>query len=185
MNKAEQRTLRKKERIIQIALERFCQEGYSAISVEEIASEAKVSKVTIFTYFENKEGLLEACLIQSMAQLFAEATKLLNSSLPYRKKLLAALDLCQNNASTQASQVLAAEIKHRNRHAELIQAKIEEQKLTIYETYIDYGLLHDEIDATLTKPAIISLLTAINAEFSQTVEYLPQIIQILLDGLLK
>lgn len=184
MNKAEQRTTKKKEKIIQIALERFSQKGYSSVSIEEIAAEANVSKVSIFTYFENKKGLLEACMIQSMGQLFSEATKLLNSSIPYREKLLAALALCQNQSSIQASQLLTAEINHRNRHAELIRTKIEKQKLTIYETYIDYGLTHNEIDPRLTKSAILALLATINAESSITEEYLPQIIQILFDGFL-
>lgn len=184
MKKAELRTKRKKEKIIQIALELFCQKGYSSISVEEIAAEAKVSKVSIFTYFESKEGLLATCLFESMKQLSIEATKVLDSSLPYREKLLAAFNLCQTQSSKQASQLLEAEINHRNKHAELIRTKIEKQKLAIYETYIDYGFAHKQINPNLTKSAIIALLSAINTDPLMSEELLPQIIHILFDGLL-
>lgn len=48
-----------KERITRIATELFAQQGYNAVSVQEICEKAKVTKPTLYYYFTNKKGLLE------------------------------------------------------------------------------------------------------------------------------
>lgn len=48
-----------KEKIARIATELFAQQGYNAVSVQEICEKAKVTKPTLYYYFTNKKGLLE------------------------------------------------------------------------------------------------------------------------------
>lgn len=184
MNKFEQRTRKKKEAIIAIALTLFTERGYSDVHIEEIARAASVSKVSIFTYFESKEGLLDQCIIHSMTILYSKAMTLLESPLPYREKLAAALNLCQLKNSEQASQLLMAELENRNKQAMLIHSKITAQKFAIYEAYIDFGIKQKEIKSSLTKRSIMILLEAINSQHKIKETDLFQIMTILFDGIL-
>lgn len=50
----------KKERILEVALTLFAQEGYMATSTRKVARQAGVSEGLLFRHFTNKEGLLIA-----------------------------------------------------------------------------------------------------------------------------
>lgn len=52
----------KKDRILNIALKYFSEEGYEAVGVQKIAEGAGVTKPTLYHYYNNKEGLLTAIL---------------------------------------------------------------------------------------------------------------------------
>lgn len=45
------------EEIIRVATQCFSERGYQATTIEEIAARADISRVTLYTYFENKEAL--------------------------------------------------------------------------------------------------------------------------------
>lgn len=55
-----------REKILNCALELFHARGYDAVGVQEIAETAGVTKPTLYYYFGNKRGLLEALLSRSM-----------------------------------------------------------------------------------------------------------------------
>lgn len=50
----------KRDAIIELASARFFQDGFAATSIEQIASEAGVSKVTIYNHFGDKRALFAA-----------------------------------------------------------------------------------------------------------------------------
>jgi len=54
----------KQEKILKSALQLFAQEGYHATSTSKVAKHAGVSEGLIFRHFENKEGLLDAIIIE-------------------------------------------------------------------------------------------------------------------------
>ncbi len=59
----------KKERILEVALELFANDGYSATSTSKIAKIAEVSEGLIFKHFENKRGLLDALIDQAKIKI--------------------------------------------------------------------------------------------------------------------
>lgn len=59
----------RKQRILDVALELFAKEGFSATPTSKIAREAGVSEGLIFRHFENKAGLLEALLEELQTKL--------------------------------------------------------------------------------------------------------------------
>ena len=61
----------KQEKILQAALELFAKEGYHATSTSKVAKKAGVSEGLIFRHFENKDGLLQAILIEGERRLKA------------------------------------------------------------------------------------------------------------------
>ena len=49
-----------REHVLRAALKRFAEKGYAATSVQEIVDAARVTKPTLYYYFENKAGLYRA-----------------------------------------------------------------------------------------------------------------------------
>jgi AcrR family transcriptional regulator len=54
----------KREQILQGAIQVFLKSGYAGTSMDRVASEAGVSKQTIYSHFQDKEGLFKALMEQ-------------------------------------------------------------------------------------------------------------------------
>ena len=52
----------KQEQILQGAIQVFLKEGYARTSMDRVSAEAGVSKQTIYTHFQDKEGLFKALI---------------------------------------------------------------------------------------------------------------------------
>ncbi|GAB5551984.1 MAG: hypothetical protein Sapg2KO_15750 [Saprospiraceae bacterium] len=59
----------KKDKILQVALERFANDGYNATATSKIAKQAGVSEGLIFRHFKNKKGLLNAIMLAAESKL--------------------------------------------------------------------------------------------------------------------
>ncbi len=54
------------QRLLDAGLKLFANRGYAGTAVQDITEEAKVTKPTLYYYFENKEGLFQALVDQAM-----------------------------------------------------------------------------------------------------------------------
>lgn len=61
--------------ILECALNLFSLHGYDAVGVQEIASNAGVTKPTLYHYFGSKKGLLEALLKENYFKLEGEVSE--------------------------------------------------------------------------------------------------------------
>ncbi len=66
-------TSRKRERILDAATELFSRYGYERTTVDLIAAESRCAKGTVYTYFEDKEGIFRAVATEVCARFMAEA----------------------------------------------------------------------------------------------------------------
>jgi TetR/AcrR family transcriptional repressor of mexJK operon len=57
-----QRSSEKGEAILEAASNLFLQRGLRGTSMDQVAKEAGVSKQTVYSHFENKDGLFRACI---------------------------------------------------------------------------------------------------------------------------
>lgn len=87
MNGYERRTQIKKAAIIQAAKTLFTERGITEVGVGEIAAMAKVSQVTIYNYFGDKNTLAKEVLIAILDQIIQEYEAILNRDLPFPEKL--------------------------------------------------------------------------------------------------
>jgi outer membrane protein len=55
-----------RQRLLDAGLKLFANRGYAGTAVKDITEEAKVTKPTLYYYFENKEGLFQALVDQAM-----------------------------------------------------------------------------------------------------------------------
>lgn len=61
--------------ILSVARDRFCQHGFGAASVAEIASHSGVSEATVFKYFPTKRDLLNKVIEHWYGELFGDYSK--------------------------------------------------------------------------------------------------------------
>lgn len=86
MNGFERRKKAKMESILQAAFELFCARGIKAVSVAEIANKAKVSQVSIYNFFGNKENLAKESIFSYMNVKMKEYEVLFDSELSFIDK---------------------------------------------------------------------------------------------------
>jgi len=61
---------RTRQQILQAALKRFANGGYAATSIQQIVSDAKVSKPALYYYFRDKAGLFQALVNEAHDERF-------------------------------------------------------------------------------------------------------------------
>lgn len=79
-----------KERILLAASQLFLRGGISALSVRAIAQEANLSTIGIYSYFNGKQGILDALYIEGFEQVLAATTVPIDANNPKAAILKAA-----------------------------------------------------------------------------------------------
>ena len=72
----------RREQLIGVARSLFAEKGYAAVSVEEIAAQAKVSKPVVYEHFGGKEGIYAVIVDREMNALLAKVTNSLTADSP-------------------------------------------------------------------------------------------------------
>lgn len=81
------RTKKKREAILAAAREMFFQNGVAETGITDIAKKAGVSQVTIYNYFDSKDGLIRAVMLEFMEEKLRELDELLAGDLPFPQKI--------------------------------------------------------------------------------------------------
>lgn len=92
-NSFNSKALNRRQEIISAAEKVFGNRGYASATVEEVASEAGLSKGSIYNYFPSKQSLFAELFREMIRQTEADVDALLGQSLPARQKLESLLDL--------------------------------------------------------------------------------------------
>ncbi|AXI08880.1 TetR/AcrR family transcriptional regulator [Oceanobacillus zhaokaii] len=110
-----------KKAILTTAGKLFANKGYDAVSMREIAKQAKCSHTTIYLYFKSKESLLHQLSMPSLTQLKLKMQEIVQSNtLPPEKKL-----------KEMSNQFIHFCLNNKNLHTIFINAKstrVDEQK---------------------------------------------------------
>lgn len=93
-------TEKKKKKILDVTYQLLKIKHISNISMEEIAQNAEVSKVTIFKYFKSKNNLMNIVIHHSLQQMISDTQNILDSDHNYEQTYneMTALELKQINA---------------------------------------------------------------------------------------
>ena len=109
MDGYQRRTADKKRKIIDAARVLFGRYGFKKVSVEEIAARADVSKVSIYSYYKSKAGLVRTLVDEAIQGRRAAIEGLIHSELPFPEKLRG-LILQKSDASSGYSKELLEQI---------------------------------------------------------------------------
>lgn len=80
------------EQLLPVAEDLFTRSGYAAVSMEDIARAAGVTRPVVYDHFGSKEGAYVACVERARAALEAELTSAMDPSAPPREQLRAGGD---------------------------------------------------------------------------------------------
>lgn len=152
----------KRNIIINSALKLFGENGFSKVTIKEIANVANVSQVTIYNHFENKEALAEECTNILFNKLEQVSEKIILEDIPYSDKLDKVLDVCSSEISQSITKYFTKESLEDPKLVDVLENAINKRKNNIYLKYLELGYSSGVIDNNIDINSIISLITAIN-----------------------
>lgn len=127
------------QRILAAATKLFLEEGYANTNLQEVASEAGVTKPTVYSHFRSKEGLLRAVTQSNAAKRVEELSEVLRPSGDPRDDLIRFGDLLLSKVlSTEArlwDRLAAAESLT---HPEVGAAFFESGPALVLQRLVDY-----------------------------------------------
>ncbi|CUL32681.1 TetR/AcrR family transcriptional regulator [Listeria monocytogenes] len=189
MNNYEKRTLSKKTAIIEAALILFGKQGFTAVSIKDIAALADVSQVSIYNYFGSKEALIGECARVIMQDTIALAEEILASEGTFTQKLERAIQLCNAEINLSLSKFISKEASKDQQFLILLINNINSLKKDIYMKYVASGKEAQVIDNAISDEVIQLFIDAINSlgltvPEEELEEKQAEIIQLFLYGLI-
>ena len=167
MNQYQKTTEKKKQAIIQAALQLFKEKGFKETSIKSIAEVAEVSPVSIYNYFGGKDNLVALCVNDLFEEVTQQAEDILNSNLDFKTKLNQAFSLCQEKMSRQISDYFQDKMVKEPTFSTLLAKAITVKKRDIYRAYIELGKEEGLIAEDLSTELILNVMDALNSMGNQ------------------
>ena len=167
MNQYQKTTEKKKQAIIQAALQLFKEKGFKETSIKSIAEVAEVSPVSIYNYFGGKDNLVALCVNDLFEEVTQQAEDILNSNLDFKTKLDHAFALCQEKMSQQISDYFQDKMVEDSVFSTLLTKAITAKKRDIYRAYIKLGKEEGLIAKDLSTELILNVMDALNGMGNQ------------------
>lgn len=167
MNQYQKTTKKKKQAIIQAALQLFKEKGFKDTSIKAIAEVAEVSPVSIYNYFGSKDNLVTLCVDDLFEEVTQQAEDILNSNLDFKTKLNQAFSLCQEKMSRQISDYFQDKMVKEPTFSTLLAKAITVKKRDIYRAYIELGKEEGAIAEDLSTELILNVMDALNGMGNQ------------------
>lgn len=167
MNQYQKTTEKKKQAIIQAALQLFKEKGFKETSIKSIAEVAEVSPVSIYNYFGGKDNLVALCVNDLFEEIAQQAGDILKSNLDFKTKLDHAFALCQEKMSQQISAYFQDKMVEDSVFSTLLTRAITAKKRDIYRAYIELGKEEGDIAEDLSTELILNVMDALNGMGNQ------------------
>lgn len=167
MNQYQKTTEKKKQAIIQAALQLFKEKGFKETSIKSIAEAAEVSPVSIYNYFGSKDNLVALCVNDLFEEVTQQAEDILNSNLDFKTKLNQAFSLCQEKMSRQISDYFQDKMVEDSVFSTLLTRVSTAKKRDIYRAYIELGKEEGLIAKDLSTELVLNVMDALNGMGNQ------------------
>ena len=82
-----------KNRILNVASERFLESGITKVTLDEIAADLGMSKKTVYKFFPSKSDLLQVIVRMLLSHVEREVSSIVNANEPFEKKIARILSL--------------------------------------------------------------------------------------------
>lgn len=145
--------------ILDTATEMFLNSGIGNTSILDIAQKAKVSKVTIFNYFESKENLVRAAMNRYFNNYLDRALKLLNSDEPFAKKIEMMFSMGTDNYSLFRTDVYSSKI-WQDPLMQQIYVELTAKAMPYIRKFFEQGKAEGVIDPSIPIEALLAFLSA-------------------------
>ncbi|MBP1989878.1 TetR/AcrR family transcriptional regulator [Paenibacillus eucommiae] len=161
MNKYEIRTRKKKDAILKAALTLFKEKGYTQVSIMEIAAYSGVSSVSLYNYFDSKEGLIKECANVLMQETIQMAKELLSQNISFKEKLLQVVALCSDKNQQLLGEYFSQEALSDKMLIDLYNENTNQIRMEILHDFIESGKEEGVIDPAISTQTIMEYLQAI------------------------
>lgn len=169
MNKFEIRTNKKKEAILQAALDLFRRNGFVNTNIKNIATLAKVSQVSIYNYFGSKNLLVKEAISSIMDDMIKTADEILSQPLSFHEKVKKALSLCSEDVGHLIEEFFSVAALEDPQMVQAIVDTLKDKKNQLYRKYIEFGKADGCIDTSIPTETILNFLNAIDYTSNTTV----------------
>ncbi len=194
----ERERARRREEILEVALNLFSKKGFHDVSMREIADQSEFAIGTLYNLFVNKDSLFESLLDHYGEKIIGEVTGVLNGS-GNEAELLVAFIRCQPQILEKYSEVLKLysavfgtrgmdllKIRDRSKIKEILNSKLTQ----LFERGIQKGLFRavdPEIAAKSVHSIIETIAFEVAGEFNKTkaIEMFQKVEQLFVEGLLS
>lgn len=158
MNGYEKRTKLKKDSIISAAWELFSNRGITDVSISEIASKAKVSQVSIYNYFGDKNTLAKEVLVAYLDRAIKGYDEILERDIPFSEKLKIIMDK-KHEVTTELSHSSISEYAWEDKTLQQVYKEAANSKaISVYIKFIELGKKEGAIDNNIPNEAILAFL---------------------------
>ena len=96
------------ERILDVAIEEFCEKGYAGTRMDDIAKKLNITKTPIYYHFKNKAGLFDAAYRRILDGVYENDLKIFSKNCSVYEKLEEAFVAC----AISSCQMQAGEMGH-------------------------------------------------------------------------
>jgi AcrR family transcriptional regulator len=94
----------KREQLIRTGKELFWKFGFRRVTVEEICSEAGISKMTFYKYFSNKLDLVKTIMDEILTHTIERYREIVDSDLPYPEKVTQLIELKREQVQAMSNE---------------------------------------------------------------------------------
>lgn len=160
-------TDRKRDAIVQAAINEFRDHGFAGTSMDRVAASAEVSKRTVYNHFPSKDELFEAILLHLAQCAHTETATVFDAGQPLRAQLIAVLQhklqLLNDQSFMDLSRVAMAELMHAPDRARFMTERLSEREEGLTQwirAASQAGALRKDIDPPYAANQLHGLLKA-------------------------
>ena len=161
--------MEEKDKILEMAEEKFCREGFYKTTMDEVAEDLSMSKKTIYKYFPSKNELVEATIRKFMENRAADISPIINSDKNAVEKITELISILSRNLPRLGEKLLNDLRKHFpslwNEIEEFRSLMINENISKIVEQGKKEGFVHDYPTTIIMTIILSSIRGVITPQF--------------------
>jgi len=135
---------KKLEMLMKKSSELFFKYGYNGVSVDKIAAEAGISKMTVYKYFSSKEDLFVEVICRDIQHYMDEARRLMDEKYHTVEKIQAIYEYSKNIAKDYP-QILIKDILEKKSLLDRVTSIKQDLGLSLWRYIIEDGIKKKEI----------------------------------------
>lgn len=170
MNGFEKRTEAKKKTIKKEANRLFEKYGFNRVTLDEIATSASVSRVTIYKYFGDKETLLKEILQDTACETTDRIESIIESDRPFMMKFKEITDLKMDITSITDNNFIGETIENNGEIGGVVTPELIKRISVMIEKFINQGKAEKLIKADLPTRTVLNYFKIMRAGLKQLQE---------------
>ena len=168
MNGFELRRKKKIDDILNVAFELLKTEGIKSANIKSIAEKAKVSQVSIYNFFGNKENLIRQAFFRFMDQEIEGFASIVKSELTFREKAKKMLSLSYESYNAINQDFINSAIENDPQVMKFLEEFGNTKAIPLCMELVEQGKQEGAIDKDLSPNAVLLFINAVNTALHTT-----------------